>query len=192
MILIVFEKAVDLLFKCCLQEALDPALGLAALLGQLPHFLELLPVLLLDHVRYVVHQLHFFVVVEVRVHIFGYGHQRDRCLAQTEAQDVHFHDAAVVWILFQISELLLHVRERVRYGMRKVDLVVLVGLEFVGEAERVVEVDALAGSVVVQEEEIVELPLYEFGRTCLVLMPLNFILFVRNVFATSEPANIFL
>lgn len=150
MVFIVFKEAFDFLFKSCLQQSLHSPFGLAALSCQFPDFLILLPVLLLDHVRDLVHQLHLLVVVQVRVNVVRDRQQRHRRLAQREAKNVHLQDAAVVGVPPQVLQFLLHVRERVRNRVREVYLVVLVGLELISETKRVIEINAFAGSVVVQ------------------------------------------
>lgn len=70
-ILIVLVEVLDFFLEGGLQQPFHAALRVVALSGKLAHLLVLLPVLLLDHVGYVVHEAQLLVVVEIRGNIFS-------------------------------------------------------------------------------------------------------------------------
>ncbi len=72
MILVELEELLELLLHSRLQQPLDPALGLLALLAQLLGTRVLLAELLLDDSRELVEKPHLLVVVEVGFNVFGH------------------------------------------------------------------------------------------------------------------------
>ena len=155
LVFVVLVKLFDVLGDRRLKEALDLAVCLLSLLGQLPGVAVLLPESLLDNVGELVVQPQLLVVVEIGVHILGDGDERDGVPGQRETQEVGLEIGLVLLCLREGSDSLLHLSVRGRYGVRKPHLVVLIRLELVLEAEREVGFDALSCPIVVVQESVV-------------------------------------
>lgn len=165
-----------------LEELLHLDGGLHALLQQLPRVVSQMAVCLLDDSRQL-SEIQLFVVVNVTVNVARNRHERDRVHAKSLAQQV---DGKVILVLFAFLssfDLLLHLRVGVRHSMSKPDLIVLVRLELVLEAEGEIGLDAFACSILLVQKLVTNV----FGLSRL-LVPWNVVLGICDFDPTSEPA----
>ena len=187
------EKLLDLLLLGGLNEPLDSPLRLLGLMCQFHGVLEFLTECFLYYSWYVIQDSQLLVIVEVCFDIIGNCHEGDRILRKRLAKQVELENPFVFFFLPYFVKAFLHFGIRVRHSMSKPQLVIRVGLEFVFEAEREIEIDALASSVVVVQKciRVVFVGLHpgQILAATGLRIPRDVILLIGDLFASQEPAS---
>lgn len=94
----------------------------------------LLPIRLFNNVRDLEHEPEFLVKIEVGVNIFGNCEQGHGDFGESEAEDVRFKYVAILNLVFQLYNVLLHIGIGVGHGVSETYFVVLICFKLVGEA----------------------------------------------------------
>ena len=192
-IFIVLKELPQLFLHCSVQQSLDLPSGLLTLLRKLLRVVVLLLEGLFHDSSKQGLQAELLVVVQVGIYVLSYGEQRHWSLGQALAEHVHPQEGLVLWCLPQLEQVLLQLSIGRGYGVRKPDIIVLVGCERILEAQGEVGIYALACPIVIVEKGVIVVlvSLHFLVVASEVSLSNDVVLGIGDFLASAKPSNAF-